>query len=83
MRLCVCVAPTNTSFAQTFRFREKRLFAFQISSEESIGSLAENVLEALQEHPDVAQKIKNVRRYNLLLVSVSLSCFITLKANLH
>nr|CAB3267470.1 E3 ubiquitin-protein ligase UBR4-like [Phallusia mammillata] len=34
----------------------------QISSEEGIGPHAENVLEALQEHPEVAKRIKEVRR---------------------
>ncbi|XP_039271370.2 E3 ubiquitin-protein ligase UBR4-like [Styela clava] len=34
----------------------------QVSTQESIGSLAENVLEAISENPDVAKNIKEVRR---------------------
>uniref|UniRef100_H2YSY4 E3 ubiquitin ligase UBR4 C-terminal domain-containing protein n=1 Tax=Ciona savignyi TaxID=51511 RepID=H2YSY4_CIOSA len=34
----------------------------QVSTAEGIGSLSENVLEALQEHPQVAKEIKKVRR---------------------
>uniref|UniRef100_A0A2R5LN58 Putative e3 ubiquitin-protein ligase ubr4 n=1 Tax=Ornithodoros turicata TaxID=34597 RepID=A0A2R5LN58_9ACAR len=34
----------------------------QVSSDEHVGSLAENLMEALKEHPDVAQKIEEVRK---------------------
>ena len=29
----------------------------QVSSEEKVGSLAENLMEALREHPDVEKKV--------------------------
>lgn len=34
----------------------------QVSSDEGIGTLAENLLEALREHPDVNKKIDAARR---------------------
>ena len=34
----------------------------QVSSDEGIGTLAENLLEALREHPDVNRKIDAARR---------------------
>lgn len=32
----------------------------QVSSEEKVGSLAENLMEALREHPDVEKKVNCV-----------------------
>lgn len=40
----------------------------QVSSEEKVGSLAENLMEALREHPDVEKK---VGLNPLLLTSIS------------
>ncbi|XP_074621519.1 E3 ubiquitin-protein ligase UBR4-like isoform X3 [Acropora palmata] len=34
----------------------------QVSSEEKVGSLAENLMEALRDHPDVEKKVSEVRR---------------------
>lgn len=31
----------------------------QVSSEEKVGSLAENLMEALREHPDVEKKVNS------------------------
>lgn len=39
----------------------------QVSSEEKVGSLAENLMEALREHPDVEKKVSLNNLFLLLL----------------
>lgn len=44
----------------------------QVSSEEKVGSLAENLMEALRDHPDVEKKV-SATDFNHLLFSMHVS----------